>query len=60
MDTSSSDVARLLRIFAARALVLAFIAGVTGITTLAMVLALVGVGLLLAPVETARRKGVSR
>ncbi|MEV0081687.1 hypothetical protein [Saccharopolyspora sp. NPDC050642] len=60
MDTSSSDVARLLRIFAVRALVLAFIAGITGGTTLAMVLALVGLGLLLVPVETARRHGVSR
>ncbi|MGW5649219.1 hypothetical protein ACWEV3_37895 [Saccharopolyspora sp. NPDC003752] len=60
MDTSSSDVARLLRIFAARALVLAFIAGITGATTPAMVLGLAGVGLLLAPMGAAHRQHVSR
>lgn len=53
MDASSSDLARLLRAFAVRALALAFLTGIMGETMLTIVLALVGMGLLLAPVDAA-------
>lgn len=48
--SSESDTARLLRAFAIRALALALIASLIGQTTLAILLALVGFGLLFAPV----------
>jgi hypothetical protein len=50
------DVVRLLRRFAVRAFALAFVAGVTGLTTVALALGLVGFGLVLAP--PVRRAGV--
>lgn len=48
---SESDLARLLRAFAVRALALALFAGLLGQTTLTIVLALAGMGLLLAPAD---------
>jgi hypothetical protein len=50
---SETDLARLLRAFAVRALALALVAGLLGQTTLTIVLALAGMGLLLAPVDAA-------
>ncbi len=41
------DVVRLLRRFGVRAFALAFVAGITGMTTVALVLGLVGFGLVL-------------
>lgn len=59
MDTSSSDVARLLRLLAVRALTLALLVGITGETLPTVLFALTGVGLLLVPVDSAanRRPG---
>ncbi|PKW17881.1 hypothetical protein [Saccharopolyspora spinosa] len=50
MDTSSADVDRLLRVLAVRTLALAFIAGIVGEEILAMLFAIAGVGLLMAPI----------
>jgi hypothetical protein len=54
VDASSADVARLLRAFAVRALALAFLTGIMGEAMLTIFLALVGMALLLAPVDVAR------
>jgi hypothetical protein len=56
MDASSSDLARLLRAFAIRAFALTLLAGVLGHTTMTIVLALVGMGLLFAPVDAMGRR----
>lgn len=53
MDTSSSDMARLVRLLAVRALVLALLVGIAGAAVPAVVFALVGIGLLLVPVGSA-------
>ncbi|MDH6523461.1 hypothetical protein M2163_000034 [Streptomyces sp. SAI-135] len=53
MDTSSSDVARLLRLLAVRALTLALLVGITGETLPTVLFALTGICLLLVPVESA-------
>jgi len=56
-EESATDTAKLLRRFALRAFALAFVAGITGLTTVALVLGLVGSGLALAPVRGVRRGG---
>ncbi|MFF7651026.1 hypothetical protein ACFZCY_14420 [Streptomyces sp. NPDC007983] len=53
MDPSSSDAARLLRAFAVRVLTLALVVGIAGDTLLTPLLALAGLGLLLASAGTA-------
>ncbi|MFD2470940.1 hypothetical protein [Amycolatopsis silviterrae] len=58
VDQPTRDLVRLLRRFGWRAFALAFVAGLTGLTTVAMVLALVGFALILAPVRGVRRGGV--
>ncbi|MBC9729189.1 hypothetical protein [Streptomyces sp. TRM68367] len=52
MDIPSSDVARLLRLLAVRALTLAPLVGITGETPLTVLFALSGLGLLV-PVDSA-------
>ncbi|WP_228001784.1 hypothetical protein [Nocardia australiensis] len=52
---ASSDVARLLRVFAVRAIVLAILAAVVGATALAGLLVLAGLGLFVASVDRWRQ-----
>ncbi|WP_330290059.1 hypothetical protein [Streptomyces sp. NBC_00576] len=63
MDTSSADAARLLRALAVRALTLALLVGITGDAVLTLLFALIGLGLLLVPVDStagADRAGTRR
>ncbi|PKV94523.1 hypothetical protein ATK30_5402 [Amycolatopsis echigonensis] len=55
VDGETRDVVRLLRRFGGRAFALAFVAGITGLTTVALVLGLIGFALVLAPVRGIRR-----
>ncbi|MBB2500018.1 hypothetical protein [Amycolatopsis echigonensis] len=55
VDGETRDVVRLLRRFGGRAFALAFVAGITGLTTVALVVGLVGFALVLAPVRGVRR-----
>ncbi|GAA3573113.1 hypothetical protein GCM10022222_66760 [Amycolatopsis ultiminotia] len=48
-DAPPSDLIRLLRRFGVRVFALAFVAGITGLTMLALALALAGFALVLAP-----------
>ncbi|ATY14500.1 hypothetical protein CU254_31825 [Amycolatopsis sp. AA4] len=57
VDGETRDVVRLLRRFGGRAFALAFVAGITGLTTLALVLGLAGFALVLVPVRGVRRGG---
>lgn len=57
VDGATRDVVRLLRRFGGRAFALAFVAGITGLTTVALVLGLVGFALVLAPVRGVRQGG---
>jgi hypothetical protein len=63
MDTSSADAARLLQALAVRALTLALLVGITGDTVLPLLFGLIGLGLLLVPVDStadADRAGTRR
>lgn len=55
VDGETRAVVRLLRRFGGRAFALAFVAGITGLTTVALVLGLMGFALVLAPVRGVRR-----
>ncbi|WP_409185349.1 hypothetical protein F9C11_14330 [Amycolatopsis sp. VS8301801F10] len=57
VDGETRDVVRLLRRLGGRAFALAFVAGITGLTTVALVLGLAGFALVLAPVRGVRRGG---
>ncbi|WP_037357750.1 hypothetical protein [Amycolatopsis orientalis] len=57
LDGETRAAVRLLRRFGGRAFALAFVAGITGLTTVALVLGLAGFALVLAPVRGVRRGG---